>query len=1284
MNKMEHYFFSCIRLRDLKKLKVSETFLIHLLKSMDLTKSFFNGLIAILLCGNLIYLTVYYMKYKAITDVAPVFPVKLDIQKVSLCFSLPSLLGNYNERSEKFSINNTLPSYFNMTFNEMFNKTPRAVDTLNSCKYRDFISNVMISENNGTRCAQLFKITKFKMQGYMCYRYEWIESHQYSYHALVNSLYEPRELYSLSLNSPLSDEYTFYPVLHYDELPDDDRIFNKEGHKILPQAMFILSINLYETRSLKAPYETRCVELSKVSCYQECVDKIYKKYGYIHDASLVIENSSDVNYKPVEIGQYISNFSVRVYCHKKCTHPSCIYKLVVTQSSRAYPSNNNLTFVIETVNKPPIKIAFFPQFNLNDFLTQMASLVGIYIAFSFVTLRKLFKTNDNIISVYSLDLKMKLYSSVLSKIFSSNVKVYPLGKNPNIDSIKMKNDNFKIKLNRLSKFLSYILKFLILICFSWQCINVQMNYFSYKTTVKFQYMLNPLVDLPALTLCSPLEDFTGIKQVSEVDESTYPKRFIKRDLSINLTLEQLFDKTNIKKIIRGCYMRNWDEIFKSISRHNPDDCFEQFKIEKFYAYEKICLIIVPKIRDQEYFQSEIKFSPTNPGILYGIIVSDKFFKSSVSVTTHFSYNISYDLSEFFVTAHKSKTINLFVIANREYKIKLLESPYDTSCSKKESDEQCFQNCQSKLLSKLKRIGHTGIVKKGLPIKILSHTDLMNETFNQELLKIEKNCQKKCWHESCEYSLAITFMIDKLKLDTLDKSEMVFITSLPVTAKTEINAFAMYTFYDFVYQLLCCCSFWLGISFLDLNPFILFGKKTKDGREYLIEKFFALTWLVNKLLTHFNSVNLSKRKPKEMIYDIFIYSIAIVCFSAHAIQSINGYFMYPTFIDIYLDFEKQTNLDLYLCLDTSELMSHRKNISLDSIESKSKLLNRPIPLFFKDTPKESEIIKECSHWGTDARQGKLSTMSQASDRVLFKCKNETICQQLYRVNKFILQNYMCYGIRPRNYTGWDKLQLKSTLHNQKTLFKISIEDSLLTRRFTVMVGRQSIVPLTSSNFAPTGIKDDKFDGYDVTYTKYNQSVLKVPFSHDGFVPFLFDRCLNQCLNKKMLKYKLTFSKRIFKPLNLTFITYSHRKVDLAGSFINEEIDNCENKCSSFNKFVSKDLNNYIGVIVPSLRPGKVKTSNSSKLISFHLKSTSHPILKIIFRLKISLFEQIINIGSIIGIWFGLAMIDLTKFRNTRSKDVSQKEIINFEDKIKLLKQIYNIRYNYYEPGKGKYF
>ena len=290
----------------------------------------FSCIIALLLTCNLAYLTSNYFEYETDTNVAPYWSVRLNATKMSLCFSISSLLDQ-SPHDYSFDTNQNI-NYINWTFDEVFRRMPSVSTTLDSCKYRHFDLDILREEKDGKRCAQLFKVIRYRMQGYICYRFTFPLDQKYSFHLLVNSLYSPRELYHLSIAQPLSDQHILYPLLHSDEFPNEVRAFNGETYRE-SASLFQVSFDIVEANTLPPPYETHCVSELQISCYERCLTRAQRKLGYSADSDLIIENSTASHLRLIPLDTNNNPNHYRSSCYSKCPHEACSWVSINTRYS---------------------------------------------------------------------------------------------------------------------------------------------------------------------------------------------------------------------------------------------------------------------------------------------------------------------------------------------------------------------------------------------------------------------------------------------------------------------------------------------------------------------------------------------------------------------------------------------------------------------------------------------------------------------------------------------------------------------------------------------------------------------------------------------------------------------------------------------------------------------------------------------------------------------------------------------------------------------------------------
>ena len=664
---------------------------------------------------------------------------------------------------------------------------------------------------------------------------------------------------------------------------------------------------------------------------------------------------------------------------------------------------------------------------------------------------------------------------------------------------------------------------------------------------------------------------------------------------------------------------------------------------------------------------------TNPSIVYSIIINSKALISHmVNIFTQFDDELPWISSEFSVQVYKSDLSNMISLSNRLYRVHYLPAPYDTSCDPDIEPLGCFNKCILQVLSRYNRISYGSTEDRRLDMRFLSYSDLVNGSVNEMLRQTELFCDKKCRKTECEYGFTSTIIEDEIPVDNLRN---VLAVDFPSHPTVEMKTVPVMTLYQFIYELLCCCSFWLGVSFIDLKPSSSSMRRKMKIRVYFTQMYLVVDKALNTLLQlSFWSSCLRKmhQLSKRKLLNLFFCSLTMGLCVSHITHSMVTYMSYSSFIDVYETMETRTDLNLHICLDMAELIGRKFPTHLeDPVLARSVIMNRTVTSLFADTPREDDLIQQCGYRGLHSRMANLSQLGHVTDRILFSTKNKTICHQVYEVRKFIVQSYMCYSIWPRYLTGWNQFQMKHALNKHKTILEVSVKSFLLTKRFTFIVADEKFFPLTSSMFATNIIRNSKHDQYKVSYVKYIENILPTPKMTDGFVPSVFDRCLNRCVNQKFATFNLTLSKRFTGPSNLRFVSYLDRKSNTLNIPFKQIQIKCEMSCLEYNDQILLEDEDDFKLFVPIVQAGRSGKSKG-KLTTISLESTNQPVLIITFKLKISFFQQIINLGSILGLWFGFSAVSLARMGRIRDKQIDHEELLSLQQRTWRLKRKYNIR------------
>lgn len=343
---------------------------------MNRFSSIYRYAVFLLMAINLIYLTNQYMKYATETNTAYHFPVVLEMSKLSLCFDMPSFL-----REERLWVNE---STVGVSFHHMFQLMPPVEELLLSCKHRDVLLDIMIRETNSSQCAKYFDSKRFKMMNSLCYRLIYRPANSYDFHAIVNSLYEPRALFSVEVGVPISKKSTVLSVLHLNQYPFEERLIVRLKH-VRGGSLFNLAYESYEWHSLPRPYETRCVRDSKLTCLHRCLLNHHQSENYVWPSTGVLEGTSEAQRKPMlEISQQMGY--AKRQCRKACETDACHWKGLNTHFLRSPGDNLGYEYIVSTTVTPPLLSIVIPAFSFGDFLLQLAAICGIFLGVSFLSI----------------------------------------------------------------------------------------------------------------------------------------------------------------------------------------------------------------------------------------------------------------------------------------------------------------------------------------------------------------------------------------------------------------------------------------------------------------------------------------------------------------------------------------------------------------------------------------------------------------------------------------------------------------------------------------------------------------------------------------------------------------------------------------------------------------------------------------------------------------------------------------------------------------------------------
>lgn len=1230
---------------------------------------------------NLVHISGVYFRFSTDVKVARYVPLQLEMFKVSLCFNLDTLLTrNFN----KPYIDKDTPRLFNQTSKVIFESVPRPEKLLAKCHFRDFERDVMVQRDNSSDCCKFFDIQMYRMHVYMCYLLTPKSPVEYDFYSVTHSFFEKRHLFQLTLNEPFTRLQVVLPMIHFTPLPSGERIFSQE--LILSgsgRQRFDLSYYSLDFERLPHPYDTNCGNESKLEFYSRCMNRFYRETGlsplltFSRPDEPFADRSRIVHPEKSHMDQLLHS-KADSYCHKMYIRSdSCVQKLVVTLFSPAFPSKE-LTFGVNTVNSLLFRILHLPKYTFIAYITEMFNLTSIWLGLSILTLinaskcmRK--KSNKNVVlkivklrrNIFLWLRNLHVFSAPIRRPRPAQVRSSP----PPVQRVSCK------------KMFSTFNRITVWLLLFTQLFNICKTYLQFETTLKIMFEIDSeLESAPQLALCFSLSDHLKV--------SVYPtgkdveQVMSKADAKLNLTIEQIFGKIQTDQVLGGCRVRRrMGNAFKLV-KLDIEECLKEFNVRHFIDSRQICLMIEPKKRLSNSWVlkvSDLKNLLHNPGVLYSIIPHESM-KSQVFIDVILFFvhenTSSYPFLSKEFSATSVRTLNakrMQLISYHETGFWRLPWPYDTKC--RQDHSYLKYKCFDEMISKFSLLPSGIVITNSSQFRIIGYQDLKNETISRFWQQLEAKCSTEFSFNDCQNTYTQTFLSQSFERSDFS---IEFVVTSPKYPRTLSNALPRMSLYDLFYQINCTLSFWLGFYWMAIEPHEWSMRRKADKiKVFLLRKIRALASVVHHLRSIFPcpssgpgvlSKNFRLKKVKSFVRKKLFFLICFIGCTINLLDPICTFLTYPIIIENERKFESQTNYSLTLCPDTVYNISSDKRMSQDeNYIFRSKILNLTTAQILRRAPSFEDSLMFCRIWGEDDNRP-FNDLSKASDRVSVCYYDSQKCRSFFKVKKLLLQSEICYSVHPKRPLKWNRYQLGNTFNFPKVLFMIAVKSSFLSKRFSVVAheGDENVIPNLSILWSSRVVtQTDLTRWHVVSYRKYRQTVLPPPYSDDGFTHMLHMACINRCINRKYLGLNLTYSTFYSDPNDMRFITHADRMNDRFNKNFLRIKGQCIRKCkaSSFNRL--KEFSFSETEISEARVSYNATLSNFKKpMTQFYLRSTDYPVTRVIFKPQITIVTFIINITSVICLWFGISMIALNPFESTVDVDTQLSKVNKLFKELKL--------------------
>lgn len=1206
-------------------------------------------------------ITIVYFKYETSNRVAPIVPVTVRVPSTSFCFSLSTLFSSAGQ-IDFFDSNEpqrTLKKIRCSSSEQLFKLTLSEEDIFVECEHRNLKKRKMVRQKKArhkhTKCLDHFNTTKYLMQGYVCYKMEHksINGNKFEFEAIAHSVHHRRLLYMVTIHPSLSSKQKILPIIHYTNYPFTSRTFSQEVIPTIKDnqgTQYTLTYQMFWIDRLPLPHSTACVKGDPAECFYECYDSLAGQFGLRHHAAIVSKptNASFGTLKYPGTWALKENFHMKDVCSAKCGLKACREAQTITFiSNPSRTKNRTLEFRVETTAYANFFIETQANVQFDDFVLQMGSIIGIFFASSIIGvlyLKPHFESEKELLCHFGRNKPIEL--GYLVREAEAIAKQSRLLFDFLVTTGVLRNKGTVFGRRRMeSKVRSKVsIRILKLICdlgvfagFSYVLISLSIAFFNYKTLMVVTFNFDAEHHPVNLSLCFELRSILDLESYPQPTSDNFDESFRTMNQKFNLTFDELFKRAPVtKEVIVSCRIRN-ATTNELVVYPTPELCHPHLNITfRYYMSRRICYFIAPLLSESMQV-TKVKRALKDPGVLYTVTINSSFsryYRMTPLVYFDVLPLVSRNHAPDVYFENRNRLYLLSYSMRREERLK---SPYDTRCEDDRRLHYCMHDCLSSAAQKISRFPYTEILFTHSDYKVMSYSDLVDTESAKKWKQVERRCDRKCSKSLCTWTVAKTHVSHSYPSDV----PLEFAVASMRDPEIESVAQAVISPYKYIYEVLCCLNFWLGLSAVSVDPFLYYLTDKKDklhdalsGKLLKVQHSIQMANSVMKSI-FFEEIHQeisTKKKPlvrrpskKKCLLILFYIFCSIGC-CVHMGTIIITYLSYPTDTDTTTKYERtQDQLDLSICINLLDLLQ------LDSLEEKK------IPFLFDSTPDASHFISRCGYRGY---RGEMhpNMSSLAKSRMFLHETNPVTCSQVFNVTKFIMSNFMCYKINENSFEPRESVDARM-FNNNKILYYISTGIRVTQFPIVLIVGNG--IPYVSAMLA-TELSIDSSSRLMINYLLYSESCKAFPYDMGNRLDAGHEKCSKDCQLARFKSLKeLPYGVVLEHPIDAWFFSN-----DSFIPFFERTRVRCKRYCI-INRNCEKSRF-YMSTVV-----SQIVELDSSHESEFWLKISDSPIVHVEYFALMELPVLILTIGNIIALWFGISVLHLNPVRSCQS--ITQKEV-----------------------------
>lgn len=339
-----------------------------------------------------------FFKYETVTRIDNKIRESMAAPNLALCFRYIDIVDKARLKRDANIIMNPKKTLQAVTENEskltveqIMEFSPPANNCINWCLYRQGDSVRINTYHSHNECARYWKIDKFYMQEFICYRFGKKHNDNYTFEVVAHSLQYTHTLFGIGMMKTFNSVESFMAIVYYGKYPYVSRDYTSiTSRSKVASNKYYLTFSRTNYLKQPAPYDSMCIPgvslQDKYTCMRDCLRNRLSKIGRVPFSEMFDKRWP---YKHINMFDLQNETTFQLLnesnnaCLDKCEATACYGDFTTTYLTGATDTNlKTISYRVRIPQTPLTVMKSNPKLVLQDFVIYLCSCFGVWFGIS--------------------------------------------------------------------------------------------------------------------------------------------------------------------------------------------------------------------------------------------------------------------------------------------------------------------------------------------------------------------------------------------------------------------------------------------------------------------------------------------------------------------------------------------------------------------------------------------------------------------------------------------------------------------------------------------------------------------------------------------------------------------------------------------------------------------------------------------------------------------------------------------------------------------------------------